>query len=72
MSWTQPVCTHCWIEENSVLDEQGGALIRKPIQLIDPGFMEALVNCCKCGRATTSRIWLRIDPTTVPYPHEED
>lgn len=71
MSWTQPVCTHCWVQENSVPDEDGGALIRVPTQLL-LDFNDALANCCKCGRATTSRIWIRIDPTTVPYPHEED
>lgn len=72
MSFTQPVCTSCWVEENSVPDDDGGALIRQPIQVRIEDFMEALEKCCKCGRATSSRIWIRIDPTTVPYPKEED
>ena len=71
-SWTQPVCTHCWVAENSVPDDDGGALIRQPNRLKIEGFMEALQRCCKCGRATTSNIFVRIDPTTVPYPSEEE
>lgn len=74
-SWTQPVCTHCWVQENSVPDDDGGALIRTPVRLKNPDNLpweELLERCCKCGRATTSGIYIRIDPTTVPFPNPEE
>jgi hypothetical protein len=56
MSWTQPVCNHCWTE-------------RRPDQP-NPHRMKIpqLERCCYCGQETTSGIYTRDDPNTVPYP----
>ena len=73
-SWTQPVCTQCWVAENAVPDDNGGALIRVPTRLLDAEreWPDLLERCCKCGRATTSQIFIRIDPREAPFPTPED
>lgn len=58
-SWTQPVCDECWAKENPD---------RVPVRLIHP----ERERCCMCGKATTSGIYVRKHPATVPYPTEED
>jgi hypothetical protein len=58
MSWTQPICVPCWYKENPG---------RTPTQLI----VREDERCCKCGETTRGGIYIRIDPTTVPYPTEE-
>lgn len=55
MSWTQPVCDECWTQENPE---------RTPIRV---NTVEVNV-CCTCGLPTTAGIWVRKDPTKVPYP----
>lgn len=81
MSWTQPVCTHCWVFDNTVEDPEGGALIRPPARVYDKeaveadpnqAWMDSIERCCKCGRMTASGIFIRIDPATVNYPSQED
>lgn len=73
-SWTQPICTDCWVLENSepaVDDTSVGIMIREPVRLKhqpDETFNDHLERCCKCVRWTTSRIFVRIDPSTCPYP----
>lgn len=76
LSWTNPVCTDCWVQENSVPDpsDSDGVLMRVPTRLKDGDrdWPELVEQCCKCGRATTSQIFIRVDPTTVPYPAKKD
>ena len=75
-SWTQPLCTDCWVLENSepavaVDDTSVGIMIREPARLKhqpDETFSDHLERCCKCVRWTTSRIFIRVDPASVPYP----
>lgn len=62
-----------WVAENSVPDDAGGALIRQPVRAnIGAEWMDLLEWCCKCGRATTSGIYIRVDPATVRYPTPEE
>ena len=52
---TQPLCEPCYLRA-------GG-----PAQLSTTHSR----ICCRCGAATTSGIYIRIDPATVPYPSED-
>lgn len=77
-SWTQPLCTDCWVLGNSEPaienNEHVGLNIREPVRLKhqpDETFQDHLERCCKCCRWTTSRIFIRIDPKTCPYPTHE-
>ena len=57
-SWTQPVCEKCWEKEYGE---------RVPTKLLSPE-----VECCAlCGVPTSSGIYIRRDPQTVPYPAEK-
>lgn len=61
MTWTQAVCPERW---NTM----------HPDRLIDPTDPHWAPNemsepCCYCKRP--SSIFIRIDPTTVPFPRED-
>lgn len=58
MSWTQPLCEACWDD-------------RRPGH-IPARSMGAVETCCLCGAATTSGIYIRMDPQTVPFPRNEE
>ncbi|MGN2634653.1 hypothetical protein ACTD5D_00350 [Nocardia takedensis] len=57
--WTQPACDECF-----QLTHPG----RDPFALRNPD----TERCCLCGAATTSGIYIRIDPSTVAHPTLED
>lgn len=58
--WTQPVC------EDRFQQMYPG---REPYRLkVEPD--EALDLCCYCQRPTV--IYVRLDPSTVPFPREPD
>ena len=61
-SWTQAVCTACWNERNP----DRLAHVRVNAQYAE--------KCCHCGVRTFSGIFVRVDPSTVPFPtyYEED
>lgn len=77
-SFTQPLCTNCWLAENTVVDpepEAGGSLMFKAPVVLKYDAVEwpdRLAKCCKCGRATTSGIFIRVDPHDVPHPTPEE
>ena len=52
---TQPICDLCY-------QRTGG-----PAQLAAAHSRA----CCRCGAATTSGLYIRIDPASVPYPSED-
>ena len=54
-SWTQPICDDCWDTDHP----------DRPSPRLAQGDRE---ECCKCGSATLSGIYIRVDPTTVNYP----
>lgn len=56
-NWTQALCENCWIKDNP----------DRPPVVMNPEFAD-LETCCKCGAGTYSGIYVRVDPTTVPYP----
>lgn len=58
MSWTQPLCNSCWEATHPG---------RTPIRV-----MGDYESCCECGTVTTSGIYVRRDPTVVPYPRYVD
>jgi len=59
LSWTQPICDTDWIKQEGE---------RPPIRL--NGVVRE--RCSWCGETTTSGIYKRADPATVPYPAEDD
>lgn len=71
-SWTQPICTDCWVQDNSVMEPDGGGLaVREPVRIKEQDgdtFADHLEECCKCTRYTTSRIFVRVNPAAIPYP----
>lgn len=69
MSFTQPVCDPCWVEEHSEWAETSdGEMV--PVSYSIPTVMKGypLELCCLCGRHTISGIYIRRDPRAVPYP----
>lgn len=59
MTWTQPVC------ENRFHDLYGAE--KQPHRLLVPE--EDWEPCCFCK--TPTNIYVRLDPTKVPYPRED-
>ena len=55
LDWTQAVCSECWNERNPERQVTNAATIHV-------GDV-----CCYCGNEATTGIYVRIDPTTVPY-----
>jgi len=58
MSWTQPVCPARFAE---MYPDREPVQVRLPAAEFD--------RCCFCQQPTN--IYVRIDPTTVPYPMGE-
>lgn len=79
-NWNQPQCTDCWVGVNSepwigangAPDDDGMLLIRKPVRVNYDDWEKALQVCSFCGRVTTSGIFVRADPDTVPHPAPAD
>lgn len=62
MTWTQPLCDACWETARP-----GHA----PTRVFDDTMTAPISEtCCRCGQPTEG-IYVRIDPSTVPYPREE-
>lgn len=59
LSWTQPVCEDRFF---MIFGTRHMHRVRVPESEWEP--------CCFCRRPTN--IYIRIDPSTVPYPREED
>lgn len=59
-NWTQPQCGICW--------ELTYGPTRTPYRLVKEYRQREV--CCTCGRRTRSGIYIRVDPSTVPYPQE--
>jgi hypothetical protein len=61
MNWTHGICGDCWNERNLGVE---------PVR-IKPEFA-VQERCCYCGKETTSGIYIRADPRTLPYPTKEE
>lgn len=66
MSWTQPMCERDWIKQQSKWDGDVLLSIRIPVIVLDRG----IEQCAWCGEPTVVGIFVRVDPSTVPYPRE--
>lgn len=69
--WNQNCCTDCWIGLHGRVREDGGYEVREPHRVASEGAWLP-VRCSFCGRQTTSGIFVRADPRTVPYPADEE
>lgn len=58
MNWTQPMCERCWFD-------QRGNVMPTRVNALPPA-----ERCAWCGRPTVAGIYVRQDPTAVPYPAE--
>lgn len=73
MNWNQPICEACWIVNEGVWvqhpDDEVPVLqsVRKPVLFREAG----IEQCCVCGNPTIVGIYVRKDPTTVPFPKGE-
>lgn len=73
-TWTQAVCTDCWITKFSDAQRDADGFL---VSYTLPGRVRSdqpddlLENCSYCGRLTTSGIFRRDDPAEVPYPRYE-
>lgn len=56
MSFTQPICEECWWEQHA----SDPARLREDVRDDE--------ICAFCGRPTFSGIYVRVDPSTVPFP----
>ena len=68
MSWTQPQCERCWINLNTAIDPTFEVTIRQPVMVKD----REIETCAFCGEFTIVGIYVRADPSTIPYPKKED
>jgi hypothetical protein len=70
LSWTQPTCEACWIDQHSNWDEDNIALVSidRPVMVKD----DIIQQCSYCGGLTFVGIYTRADPATVPYPKEKN
>jgi hypothetical protein len=60
-SWTQPACDTCFAETFPS--------VTNPARMVKE--MRTDERCCMCGAVDRSGIFIRINPSTVPYPTEE-
>lgn len=65
MSWTQPICAARWNQTYAV---PGSRIVDVATDVTGPGEVE---RCCHCGQETRCGIYIRVDPTSVPFPREE-
>lgn len=76
MQWTHPMCEACWVNERGTwerLPDGSGeylSALRMPVLLRrdDP----KVEQCAYCGRPTFVGLFVRADPTTLPFPAKED
>lgn len=64
MTWTQPICEKCWVEQEAKWEGERLVEIRTPHKVIGPD----MEQCAWCGQPTIVGIYKRADPETVPYP----
>ena len=55
MNWSQPICDSCWTERKPG---------RVPVRLRAAN----CETCAYCGHPTRSGIYVRANPTHLPYP----
>ena len=70
LSWTQPQCEACWIEQNMTHGDDAVFSIRRPTVLVQEH--THIEFCAWCGKPTIMGIYVRADPKTVPYPSKDD
>lgn len=58
-SWTQPICDPCWEKKKGN---------RVPIRTVSP----PEERCAYCGAGTRSGIYVRANPSDVPFPATEE
>jgi hypothetical protein len=54
-SFTQPICLDCW---------SSGHGEKQPARLVEPD----VEICAYCGEENEDGIYIRVDPSTVPWP----
>ena len=57
--WNHPLCDDCW-------KARAGDRVPVRIRDADPE------TCAQCGQETTSGIWVRIEPGSLPYSPTAD
>lgn len=67
LSWTQPICERCWIEQESESDGEMITGIRVPVRVMD-----VIEQCSWCGKITIFGAFKRANPATVPFPAAGD
>lgn len=75
-SWTQPCCEACWIEDRGEwdLDSDEQSVWQHIISVPKPTIVldSPLERCAFCGRPTIVGIYVRHDPTEVPFPARKE
>ena len=70
-NWNQPQCESCWIDDNTEEVEENGSFmlkIRQPVRMQD-----ATVEVCSwCGELTIFGIYVRANPSDVPFPKGDE
>lgn len=70
MTWTQPLCEACWVGEQAVFTPDGEIIGLKRLPYRVSGESE-LFQCCECGKPTFVGVFVRRDPSVVPFPRED-
>jgi hypothetical protein len=66
-NWTQPICVARWNQDYA---HNGDGVPRVLDVQLDVSGLGQLELCCFCGMPTRSGLYVRIDPSTVPFPVE--
>lgn len=68
-NWTQPQCERCWLDNNTHLNPETKEIeIRRPVLMVG----DHAEQCAWCGQLTIIGLYVRVDPSTVPYPTEDE
>lgn len=76
LSWNTAMCERCWIDRRGVWVPGDGAAevlaeLPIPVRLKLPDGEMPVERCGWCGSPTFVGIFVRVDPTTIPWPSEE-
>jgi hypothetical protein len=63
LSWTQAICDLCWLRQFPG---------KQPVRARNEMGVSDHEQCCYCGTATESGIYMRADPYSVRYPRVDD
>lgn len=76
LSWTTPICERDWIDQRGTWTPDPDEPDKQRLTVELPHRMLAahveLEQCGFCGSPTIFGVYVRVDPTTIPYPRTKE